>query len=182
MTAVVLVRQEAANDIDAIRRVHNLAFGNDAAVLTWEARLVDDLRAGPSWIPALSVVAEVGGIVVGHALATRGHLERAGAAATVRALGVAPVGVVPGHQHIGVGTKLMYTLLGAARALDEEIVCLLGNPDYYRRFGFVLASTLRISPPDPTWTPHFQALPLTTGEWDTQAGTFHYDAAFDRQP
>lgn len=182
MTSAVFIRRETANDVDAIRHVHNLAFGSNANTLSWEARLVDDLRAGTSWIPALSIVAEVTGLVVGHALATRGHLEPAGPTTAEPALGLAPVGVLPDFQHLGIGTKLLHALLGAAQALDEELVCLLGNPAYYHRFGFVLASSLGIGPPDPTWTPHFQALHLTPHPWATTPATFRYDPAFDRQP
>ncbi len=131
MTPVV-IRRESTLDHDAIRRVHILAFGGDEHRLTWEARLVDDLREGPSWIPALSLVAEVDGEVVGHVLATRGHLDEAGSPTAVRAIGLAPVGVLPSTQQLGIGTKLVYALLGAAQALDEQLVCLLGNPAYYR--------------------------------------------------
>lgn len=181
MTTAVRIRRETASDIDAIRRVHNLAFGGDADVLTWEARLVDDLRAGPSWIPALSIVADVDRQVVGHVLATRGHLEPDPSGGALRALGLAPVGVMPDRQGLGIGTKLVYALLGAAQALDEEIVCLLGDPAYYSRFGFVPASALAISPPVPAWEAHFQALHLGAGRTINKPATFRYDTAFDRQ-
>ena len=180
MSTIVRVRREASHDISGIRRAHNLAFGGDTAVLTWEARLVEDLRGGPSWIPALSIVAEVDGTIVGHVLATRGRLEHSGPADPVRALGLAPVGVLPDYQALGIGTKMIYALLGAAGALDEDLVCLLGDPRYYSRFGFVLASTLRIAPPHPAWEAHFQALPLGSPVSATQPATFFYDGAFDR--
>jgi putative acetyltransferase len=182
VTTVIRVRRETAGDVAAIRRVHDLAFGARDSVLSWEARLVEDLRGGPSWIPALSMVAEIDGVVVGHVLATRGRLDAAGSTRAVRALGLAPLGVVPDRQHLGIGTRLMYALLGAARALDHEIVCLLGDPAYYGRFGFVRSSTLGIAPPHPTWAAHFQALLLDPQAWDGTPGTFWYDPAFDREP
>ncbi len=182
MTAIVLVRREAPTDIDAIRGVHNAAFGQDPDKLTWEARLVDDLRSSGNWIPALSFVAEIDGIIVGHVLATRGHLVPSRPGPPTRALGLAPVGVLPDHQHLRIGTDLMRAIIGAADALDEQIICLLGSPEYYQRFGFVLASTLQIAPPDPGWTPHFQALPLSAIASPAPTGTFQYGEAFDRGP
>jgi putative acetyltransferase len=180
MTATALVRRERPDDADAIRRVHNAAFGTDVDTSTAEARLVDDLRSGEGWIPALSLVAEVDGAVVGHVVATRGRLERGGSTLPVRTLGIGPVGVLPAHQQLRLGSSMMYALLGAALALDEEVACLLGS-DYYRRFGFVISSTVGITPPVPGWAQHFQALvldPTRLGE----GGTFRYAEAFDRLP
>lgn len=173
MTPLV-VRREAPADVDAIREVHDAAFGG-----TWESRLVDTLRGTTSWIPALSLVAEVGGAVVGHVLVSRGHLLRDGRATPVRALGLAPLGVLPHHQGLRIGSSLMYAAVGAAEALDEQVVCLLGNPAYYSRFGFVLASEVGITAPVPDWTPHFQTLVLSAGRGAHVDGEFRYDPAFD---
>lgn len=54
----------------------------------------------------------------------------------------------------------MHGVLAAADALDEQAVVLLGEPSYYRRFGFALAAPLGLLPPDPAWTQHFQVRPL----------------------
>jgi putative acetyltransferase len=73
----------------------------------------------------------------------------------------------------------MHGVLAAADALGEPAVVLLGDPDYYRRFGFVLAEPLGVLPPNPHWAPHFQVRPLRG--WDESLrGTFHYAPAFDR--
>ncbi len=72
----------------------------------------------------------------------------------------------------------MHAMIGAADALDEPFIALLGDPDYYRRFGFVASSELGIDPPDPAWGHYFQALPLAS--WDPAfARPFTYAAPFD---
>jgi predicted N-acetyltransferase YhbS len=43
---------------------------------------------------------------------------------SVPALGLGPIGVVPGHQNRAVGHALMHAVLGAADALDEHLVAL----------------------------------------------------------
>jgi putative acetyltransferase len=180
MPATALVRRERPDDIDAIRRVHNAAFGADVDTPIAEAQLVDDLRAGEGWIPALSLVAEVEGAVVGHLVATRARLERDGSTLPVRTIGIGPVGVLPAHQQLRLGSSMVYALVGAAQALGEEVACLLGS-DYYRRFGFVNSSTVGIVPPVAGWAPHFQALVLD-GSRLGEGGTFRYAEAFDRLP
>lgn len=139
-----------------------------------EVRLVDELRAGPDWLGRLSLVAVVDGEVVGHICCSRGRLE-----AVVPALGLGPLGVLPNHQRRGVGTALMQAVLGAAMALGEPLVCVLGDPGYYRRFGFVPASQLGIQAPDESWGDHFQALVLLPPE-SPMSGRFSYAEAFDR--
>jgi putative acetyltransferase len=170
----MLIRRERAEDVAAIRAVHQAAFltltepGTDPV----EPGLVDALRADDGWIPALSLVAEAaGGSIVGHVVCTRG---RVGAAP---ALGLGPLGVLPDRQRAGVGGALMHAVLGAADALDEPVVVLLGHPDYYPQFGFRLAAELGIVPPDPAWAPHFQARALEAHDPSVR-GEFAYAAPF----
>jgi predicted N-acetyltransferase YhbS len=69
----------------------------------------------------------------------------------------------------------MYALLGAAQARDETVVGLLGEPAYYRRFGFVVATDVGIAAPDPAWGRHLQVLVLA----GRPTGTFRYARPFD---
>jgi putative acetyltransferase len=72
----------------------------------------------------------------------------------------------------------MHAILGAADALDEPVVVLLGHTDYYPRFGFEPASSYGIEPPDTAWGEHFQARPLST--YDTSMrGAFAYAQPFN---
>lgn len=73
----------------------------------------------------------------------------------------------------------MHTVLGAADALSESLVCLLGSPDYYSRFGFRPASAIGITAPDPSWGNSFQARPLAVYD-GSPAGPFTYAEPFSR--
>jgi len=167
----MLIRRESDDDVDAIRTVTARAFDGRPYSSGSEARLVDALRFDHGWIPALSLVAEVDGAVVGHVVCTR---------ATVSgrpALGLGPLSVDPEWQRRGVGSALMHAVLGAADALDEPVVVLLGDPVYYRRFGFRLASEYGIDPPVPQWASSFQVRALSTHSADLR-GPFEYAAPF----
>jgi putative acetyltransferase len=72
----------------------------------------------------------------------------------------------------------MHTVLGAADALEEPLVALLGDPLYYQRFGFVPATHLNITAPDPRWADHFQARALTAYA-PGLSGAFRYSSPFD---
>ena len=166
----MLIRRETSRDIDPIRAVTAAAFGGPVP----EARLVDELRLDPGWLPALSLVAtDAAGTVIGHVVCTRAHV---GSSAV---LGLGPLSVHPDHHNRGVGSALMHAVLAAADALDEPLVALLGNPAYYHRFGFVLSSAYGILPPDPAWQPHFQVRPLASYT-PALSGTFAYAEPFSR--
>jgi putative acetyltransferase len=169
----VLIRRETARDADVIRAITAAAFARPGLAPP-EARLVDELRAGPAWLPALSLVATAAdGEVIGHVLCTRAHV------ATAPVLGLGPLSVRPDRQRRGVGSALVHTILGAADALGEPLVALLGDPAYYGRFGFRPSTEYQIRPPRPEWRPHFQVRTLT-GYQPALRGTFAYPEPFDR--
>ena len=172
----MLIRRETGRDADVIRAVTTAAFaaGRPPGQIPNEAGLIDDLRAGPAWLPALSLVAVTpAGEVIGHVLGTRGHVGQD----PVIALG--PLAVRPDRQQNGVGSALMHAVLGAADALGEPLAALLGDPAYYRRFGFELSSVYQITPPRPEWQPHFQVRVLS-GYQPKLRGLFTYPEPFDR--
>ncbi len=137
-----------------------------------ESRLVDELRNAGDDIPQLCLVALEDGDVVGHVMCSRGHVGELGLVA------LGPIGVRPSRQRAGVGAALMHAVLGAADALNEAAVFLLGEPDYYARFGFVPAAEHGVAAPDLAWGRYFQVRPLTA--WNPVCtGAFRYPAAFD---
>jgi putative acetyltransferase len=78
-----------------------------------------------------------------------------------------------------VGKALMHAVLGAADALGEPLVALLGSTGYYPRFGFRPAGELEITPAHPQWTEHFQVRTLTAYD-PAVRGQFAYPEPFDR--
>jgi putative acetyltransferase len=172
----VLIRRERPEDAVRIDHVHRHAFAGAAPAGSQpvEVGLVRALRADRGWVPALSLVAEAGdGRVIGHVVGSAGAVDR------TTVIGLGPVGVLPEHQGRGVGHALMHAVLAATDALDHPLAVLLGRPDFYARFGFVPASALGLSAPDPAWGDHFQARPLATYRPDLR-GAFRYAAPFER--
>jgi putative acetyltransferase len=179
----MLIRQERPSDVQAVRAVTAAAFEKvehsappvEPDGVPGEATLVGWLRGDPGWVPELSLVAESGPAaeVVGHVVATHGRIgDRP-------ALGLGPLSVHPAHQGRGIGAALMHAILGAADAMGEPVVVLLGDPALYSRFGFVPAGSLGIEAPEPAWGDYFQARTLST--WRPEhAGRFRYAAPFDR--
>jgi putative acetyltransferase len=50
--------------------------------------------------------------------------------------GLGPVSVLPEYQRQGIGKALIEEGLSRLKRLNARGVCLVGHPDYYRKFGF----------------------------------------------
>jgi putative acetyltransferase len=127
---LVEIRHERAEDIPAVRRVHEAAFPTAA-----EADLVDKLRANGKAL--VSLVAETDGEIVGHILFSPVSFDPP---SSVVAFGLAPMAVVPGNEKHGVGRRLVQNGLAECHAKGACMVVVLGDPAYYGRFGFERAS------------------------------------------
>ncbi|WP_417849206.1 GNAT family N-acetyltransferase [Thalassoglobus sp.] len=134
----VTIRPESIKDWQSIWRVNQAAFEGDA-----EANLVNALRDGG--FVDVSIVAEVGGKVVGHILFSRITIETK--SETIDALSLAPMAVMPSHQRQGLGTMLVESGLAACREQGQRIVVVLGHPEFYPRFGFSAALAQKLESP-----------------------------------
>ncbi|MDI2035292.1 N-acetyltransferase [Paenarthrobacter nitroguajacolicus] len=174
----VVLRSERADDRSEILELTARAFsvspvtGEPVEGVPIEVILLRELFECSEYIPELSIVAEIGGDIVGHAISTRGWIGE------LELLGLGPIGVLPPFQGRGIGSALMRETMARAVALGEPGIALLGSPAYYQRFGFVPARSLGVEPPEAVWGDHFQLLALT--DWpDGVQGTFRYAEPFN---
>lgn len=170
----MLVRRERPGDEDAVHTIVGAAFARPGAPVTAEEALLRELRLDPGWIDELSLVAldPTRGDILGHVVCTRGAVDGA------PALGLGPIAVRPDVQGQGIGSALMHAVLGAAEAMDEVLVALLGAPAFYGRFGFQPATEHGIVAPDPEWGAYFQVRILSIGA--QPRGQFRYAEPFQR--
>jgi putative acetyltransferase len=162
---MVLVRPEQPADVTVIRAIHVASFPTDV-----EARLVDLLRAAGR-LP-ISLVAEVDGVVVGHIAfspVTTGS-GKVGA-------GLAPVAVIEPHRRRGIAAELVRTGLEACRAAGFGWAVVLGEPQYYGRFGFRPASDSGLSD-EYGGGAAFQSIELLAGSLPVGAGLVKYAPEF----
>lgn len=159
------VRPERPEDARAVWTVHEAAFGRPG-----EAQLVARLRQVAR--PAVSLVAERGGRVVGHVFFSQVEIGSDPAGA------LAPLGVLPDEQGRGAGGALVRAGVAAARALGWQLLFVLGDPAYYGRFGFVLAAPHGLRYESPAFDAAFQVQELAPGALARSRGWVRYHPAF----
>lgn len=165
----MIIRAALPGDATAIRELLRTAFASDQ-----EAALVDDLGRARDLL--LSIVADGAGYIIGYLGFSRLWISHDGQRAPGASL--APLAVAADHRRRGIGAALVEAGHEKLRAAGESVIFVLGDPAYYRRFGYLTqaASAFECAYAGP----HFQALALT--DFAPRAGVIGYAAAFDRLP
>ena len=163
-----LIRLEQPEDTEAIREILVAAFGREA-----EARLVERLRASGNMVRAL--VAEERGRMLGHVAFSRIEIGDA----SMPALALAPLAVMPAFQRLGIGSALVSAGLQQLRISNHPRVIVVGDPAYYPRFGFVPASKFELACPFPVPADAFMAAALARDAFKGVGGMVKYGHEFD---
>jgi putative acetyltransferase len=164
------IRAEIAGDHEAVRRVHESAFGDSGPKV---ADLNEALRETSD---ALSLVAVDDGQVVGHVMFTTGLLDAPRELVKVSVL--SPIGVLPERHGQGIGSALIRRGLAILDERGAPLVFLEGHPGFYSRVGFKAGGDLGFRKPSLRIPDSaFQVYPLASYQ-DWMTGTLVYSQAF----
>jgi putative acetyltransferase len=130
MNLAIAIRNETDADASNITEVTVAAFKALEISNHTEQFIIEALRASKAL--TLSLVAEVDGRVVGHIAFSPVTISDG----TMHWYGLGPISVLPEYQRKGIGKALIQEGLSRLRALNAQGCCLVGHPDYYKRFGF----------------------------------------------
>ncbi len=130
------------------------------------------LREGRLPARGLALVARDGAMVVGTVRLW--HV----AAGDRDLLMLGPLAVDPDRQGAGIGSRLIRAAVVRARSLAHAAIVLVGDPEYYGRFGFVAASAAGLVMPGRVERRRMLALELTPGALAGVRGTLVATGAF----
>ncbi len=126
----VLIRDETKRDAAVITEVTVAAFASLEISQHTEQFIIEALRSARAL--TLSLVAEVDGRVVGHIAFSPVAISDG----ANNWYGLGPVSVLPLYQRRGIGKALIQAGLFRLKVLGAQGCCLVGHPQYYRKFGF----------------------------------------------
>lgn len=172
----VHIRQEISDDYQHVRALVKAAFADLTYSDQTEHFLVERLRNAPTFIPELSLVAEVDGQVVGHILLTRILIQ--GDRMQTPSLALAPVSVHPDFQGQGIGGALIRTSHEIAQQQGYHSIILLGHEDYYPRFGYQPTADFGIQLPFEAPPQNCMLIELQPGCLDKVSGVVEYPPEF----
>ena len=97
-------------------------------------------------------------------------------------LSCGPLAVLPACQGKGVGQALIAWGKAAARAMGYDAIVIFGDPDYYRRAGFIPAEMYGITDSRGLYAAALLACELVPGALDGCGGRFVRDPVFETDP
>ncbi|MFC1836724.1 GNAT family N-acetyltransferase [Thermodesulfobacteriota bacterium] len=126
----MIIRNETESDVKTISDVTKAAFQNHPISNQTEQFIIMALRAAKAL--DVSLVAEVDGKVVGHIAFSRVSIS----GGSQNRYGLGPISVLPEYQRQGIGKALMHEGLSQLKVRGAKGCVLVGDPNYYERFGF----------------------------------------------
>lgn len=130
MRTEIAIRSETDADAGAIADLTIAAFSTLPISNHTEQFIIAALRAAKAL--TVSLVAEMDGRVVGHIAFSPVAMSDG----SPGWYGLGPVSVLPEFQRQGIGGTLIQEGLSRLKQLGARGCCLVGHPEYYRRFGF----------------------------------------------
>ena len=166
----MLIRQETVEDQEKVYELITQAFASAEHADGNEQDLVVALRKGESFIPELSLVAEMNGELVGHILFTKAFVGGD------EVLVLAPLSVKPIYQRKGIGMALIAEGHKIAKDLGYQYSLVLGSKLYYPKSGYLPAEQLGVIPPKGIPSANFMAIKL-----QEQAKPIHGEVTFAKE-
>lgn len=127
----MIIRHETDKDIEPIRRLTERAFAPMPYSHGTELAIIEALRQQGQL--TLSLVAEDDGEIVGQITFSPVTID----GDHDGWFGLGPVSVLPEKQGQYIGSQLVNAGLEALKQAGAKGCVLIGNPDYYSRFGFI---------------------------------------------
>lgn len=167
------IRPETHKDYSSIELITYEAFLNHPhhapGAKPTEHLIINSLR--DTGALALSLVAEDESGVIGHIAVSPVKID--GRVSSWYGLG--PISVAPGKQGQGIGGQLIKKAMAEMKTLGAEGLVLLGEPEYYTRFGFKPSNCLTL-PGVPG--EYFMIQSLCDGDAEIPSGEVAYSPAF----
>jgi putative acetyltransferase len=162
----MIIRNETAADVPAIRSLVRAAFADAPHSSGTEADIVDALRKDGAL--TVSLVADDDGKIIGHVALSPVTIG----SEDIKWFGLGPLAVQADRRHRGIAQALVEAGLRQIQEIGAQGCVVLGDPAYYCRFGFESDLALRFEGVPPAY---FQKLAFSSVR---PTGVVRYHSAF----
>ena len=119
------------------------AFWNVYREGCFEHLIIHNLRKDKSFVKELDYCIEIDNKIIANIVYAKGKLKLENG--NIREILIfGPVSVLPEYQKKGYGEKLINYTIEKAKELGFDAIVIMGNPNYYKKFGFESCSKYKI--------------------------------------
>ena len=174
------IRLEEEKDYLEVEKLNRNSFWNIYRPGAYEHFIVHNLRKCDSFIKDLAYIIENDGGIIGNINYSIGRIDYENSSADAVVLG--PIAIDKEYQNQGLGFKLIDYTLKLAQEMNIPFVIVIGDENYYSRFGFVSASKHNIYLEGTDFNeenPFFMIRIFDESKMSGEMGIFHNSYAFD---
>lgn len=177
----LILRQGTEADYRAVEELTREAFWNLYVTGCDEHYFLHTIRSLPAFLPEFDFVATLDGRIVGHIAYMESEItDDKGFVTPTITFG--PVSALPEFQKRGIGSKLISHTIELAKELAYKAIVIFGDPDYYKRFGFVAAKEYGITDEQGRFPYAMQILGLECGALVGVSGKFRLKVDYAPAP
>ena len=159
----IQIKREKSKDIEEVNQLFGFAFKQESI-----NPLIKEFRASKYFIPELSRVARINDQIIGIVMYAKAEIVKG--RKNVPSIIMATIAVLPAYQSLGIGGELIANSFQKARDIGYKSVLVIGQEDYFPRFGFKLASEFDITTNLDVEDGEFLAMELIPGGLDNASG------------
>lgn len=138
----IKIREEKQEEYNIIYDLIEGAFSTAKVSDGTEQDFANSLRESKNYIKKLALVGEYKNEIIGHIMLTKFYIKKENDREEILLL--APISVKKEFRDMKVGTKLIEESFKIARELKYKAILLVGDPNYYNRFGFIKSTDFNI--------------------------------------
>lgn len=139
----MIIRLEEEKDYFETENLTREAFWNVYREGCFEHLIIHNLRKDKSFVKELDYCIEIDNKIIANIVYAKGKLKLENG--NIREILIfGPVSVLPEYQKKGYGEKLINYTIEKAKELGFDTIVIMGNPNYYKKFGFESCSKYKI--------------------------------------
>lgn len=139
----MIIRLEEEKDYFETENLTREAFWNVYREGCFEHLIIHNLRKDKSFVKELDYCIEIDNKIIANIVYAKGKLKLENG--NIREILIfGPVSVLPKYQKKGYGEKLINYTIEKAKELGFDAIVIMGNPNYYKKFGFESCSKYKI--------------------------------------
>ena len=139
----MIIRLEEEKDYFETENLTREAFWNVYREGCFEHLIIHNLRKDKSFVKELDYCIEIDNKIIANIVYAKGKLKLENG--NIREILIfGPVSVLSKYQKKGYGEKLINYTIEKAKELGYDAIVIMGNPNYYKKFGFESCSKYKI--------------------------------------